>query len=167
MIRIVIAEDQEMILGVIGSLLNLEEDMEVVGHAKNGREAITLVQRLQPDLCMMDIDMPEMNGLDAAHVLRTEKCKVIILTTFAKKGNTERLLNAGVKGYFLKDSPSEELVSAIRSIMNGTQIYAQELLEENKSMDILIHDLPAKRNTVTKIRNYFTTIVDKIKQPTG
>lgn len=169
MIRIVIAEDQEMILGVIGSLLNLEEDMEVVGHARNGREAITLVNRLQPDLCIMDIDMPEMNGLEAAHALRPEACKVIILTTFAKKGNVELALNADVRGFFLKDSPSEELVSSIRSIMNGIQLYSPELLDENdpKAGEISLLDQQAKKNTVTVIRNYFTTIIDKIKQPTG
>ncbi len=66
MIRIVIAEDQEMLLGVIGSFLNLEEDIEVIGQARNGKEAITLVNRLKPDVCIMDIEMPIMNGLKAA-----------------------------------------------------------------------------------------------------
>ena len=66
MIRIVIAEDQQMLLGAIGSLLNLEEDMEVVGQASNGEEAITLVHQLLPDVCIMDIDMPIKSGLEAA-----------------------------------------------------------------------------------------------------
>src|SRR3954452_14875666 len=129
MIRIVIAEDQEMLLGVIGSLLNLEEDMEVVGRAKNGEEALLLVQQLQPDVCIMDIEMPEMSGLEAADALMLTRCKVIILTTFARTGYFERARKAGVRGYLLKDSPIEELVSSIRTIMDGRRIYAPELVD--------------------------------------
>ena len=117
MIRIVIAEDQEMLLGVMGSLLNLEEDMEVVGQARNGEEALTLVHQLKPDVCIMDIEMPEMSGLEAAEALMPAECKVIILTTFARTGYFERALKAGVRGYLLKDSPSEELACSIRSII--------------------------------------------------
>ncbi len=129
MIRIVIAEDQEMLLGVIGSLLNLEEDMEVVGQARNGEEALTLVHRLQPDVCIMDIEMPEMSGLEAADALKPFGCKVIILTTFARTGYFQRALNADVRGYLLKDSPSEELACSIRSIIGGKQIYSPELMD--------------------------------------
>ena len=117
MIRIVIAEDQEMLLGAIGSLLNLEEDMEVVGQASNGEEALTLVHRLQPDVCIMDIEMPEKSGLEAAEALKPVGCKVIILTTFARTGYFQRALKADVRGYLLKDSPSEELACSIRSII--------------------------------------------------
>ena len=70
MIRIVIAEDQRMILGALGSLLDLEEDMEVVGKAKNGEEALKLISELQPDICIMDIEMPVKSGLDAAEELK-------------------------------------------------------------------------------------------------
>src|SRR6478609_6965657 len=134
MIRIVIAEDQEMLLGVIGALLNLEEDMEVVGQARNGQEALTLVHRLQPDVCIMDIEMPEMSGLEAADVLiPAAGCKVIILTTFARTGYFERARKAGVRGYLLKDSPSEELACSIRSIMDGNLIYSSELLDYDTS----------------------------------
>ena len=133
MIRIVIAEDQEMLLGVIGSLLNLEEDMEVVGQASNGEEAISLVHRLQPDVCIMDIEMPVMSGLDAAEALKLTGCKVIILTTFAKTGYFEHAVKADVRGYLLKDSPSEELACSIRSIMDGNQIYSPELIDDETS----------------------------------
>ena len=102
MIRIVIAEDQEMLLGVIGSLLNLEEDIEVIGQARNGEEAITLVNRLKPDVCIMDIEMPIMNGLEAADALRSTECKVIILTTFAKKGYFEQCSKSECKRVFIK-----------------------------------------------------------------
>ncbi|USK58257.1 response regulator [Peribacillus asahii] len=181
MIRIVIAEDQEMLLGVIGSLLDLEEDMEVVGQARNGEEALTLVHQLQPDVCIMDIEMPEMSGLEAADVLMATECKVIILTTFARAGYFKRVLKAGVRGYLLKDSPSEELVCSIRSIMDGEQIYSPELIDDNSSdneQEIpvselvddgqIINELSNQRsNTVGTVRNYFSTVMNKMKLPTG
>ncbi|MDQ0720881.1 response regulator transcription factor [Paenibacillus sp. FSL R5-0517] len=130
MIRIVIAEDQRMMLGALSSLLNLEEDMEVVGRASNGQEALTLVQELAPDICLMDIEMPVKSGLEAAEELKGMSCKVIILTTFARTGYFERALKGGVRGYLLKDSPIEELAEAIRQVMNGRRIFAPDLVDE-------------------------------------
>ena len=75
MIRIVLAEDQRLLLGALGSLLDLEEDMEVVGKASNGEEALALVKRLQPDICIMDIEMPVKSGLDVAEELKGQGCK--------------------------------------------------------------------------------------------
>ncbi|MDQ0217709.1 response regulator transcription factor [Peribacillus cavernae] len=181
MIRVVIAEDQRMLLGALGSLLNLEEDMEVVGKAWNGEEAIALVKQFQPDVCIMDIEMPGKNGLEAAEVLKGLGCKVIILTTFARSGYFQRALKAGVSGYLLKDSPSEELASSIRSIMAGRRIYAPELMddvysEENplterekevlelvadgKNTKEIADELKLKTGTV---RNYISTILDKLE----
>lgn len=114
MIRIVIAEDQRMLLGALASLLDLEEDMQVVGKASNGEDAVKLVKLHKPDICVMDIEMPIMNGLDAAAELKGLDCKVIILTTFARYGYFERAVKAGANGYLLKDSPSEELATSIR-----------------------------------------------------
>lgn len=183
MIRIVIAEDQGMLLGAMKSLLNMEEDMEVVGLAKNGEEAIELVKQLQPDICIMDIEMPVKTGLDAAEELRGKTdCKIIILTTFARPGYFERARKAGVRGYLLKDSPIEELVSSIRIIMDGRRIYAPELVDivydeesENPltSRESQILELVAEGKTTKEIaselflsagtvRNYISTILDKL-----
>ncbi|WP_078546605.1 response regulator transcription factor [Litchfieldia alkalitelluris] len=181
MIRIVVAEDQRMLLGALGSLLSLEEDMEVVGKATNGEEAIALVQEHQPDICIMDIEMPEKTGLEAAEELKETNCKVIILTTFARAGYFQRALKAGVSGYLLKDSPSEELASTIRSVVSGKRIYAPELMddvynegnpltEREKEVLELVADgrntkeiadqLSIKTGTV---RNYVSTILDKLE----
>ncbi|MCZ1269488.1 MULTISPECIES: response regulator transcription factor [Paenibacillus] len=130
MIRIVIAEDQRMMLGALSSLLNLEEDMEVVGRASNGQEALSLVRELTPDICLMDIEMPVKSGLEAAEELKGMSCKVIILTTFARTGYFERALKGGVRGYLLKDSPIEELAESIRQVMNGRRIFAPDLVDE-------------------------------------
>lgn len=183
MIRIVIAEDQGMMLGALGSLLNLEEDMEVVGKAKNGEEAVAFVQEQQPDVCIMDIEMPVMTGLDAAEALRGEDCKIIILTTFARTGYFDRARKAGVRGYLLKDSPIEELVSSIRTIMDGRRIYAPELVdiaygddetenpltERESQVLVLIADGKTTKEiagelylTPGTVRNYISAILDKL-----
>jgi two-component system, NarL family, response regulator DesR len=181
MIKIVIAEDQKMLLGAFGSLLSLEDDMEVVGKAANGEEAVKLVKSLKPDVCIMDIEMPGKSGLDAAEELKGLDCKVIILTTFARSGYFQRALKAGVSGYLLKDSPSEELASSIRSVMAGRRIYAPELMddvysEENpltdrerevlelvadgKNTKEIAEELSIKTGTV---RNYISIILDKLE----
>nr|WP_263323118.1 response regulator transcription factor [Neobacillus sp. Marseille-Q6967] len=180
MIKIVIAEDQQMLLGAFGSLLSLEDDMEVVGKASNGEEAVELVRKLKPDVCIMDIEMPGKTGLEAAEELKGQDCKVIILTTFARTGYFQRALKAGVRGYLLKDSPSEELASSIRSVIAGKRIYAPELMddvysEENpltdrekevlelvadgKNTQEIAEQLKLKTGTV---RNYISTILDKL-----
>ena len=86
MIRIIIAEDQRMLRGALGALLDLEDDIEVIGQAANGEEALKLIELLKPDVSIMDIEMPIQSGLDVAETLKKEKsaCKVMILTTFAR-----------------------------------------------------------------------------------
>lgn len=173
MIRIVIAEDQEMLLAAMGSLLDLEEDMEVVGQARNGEEALSLVQQFQPDVCLMDIEMPRMSGLDAAEAMKSLGCKVIILTTFARNGYQARALTADVRGYLLKDSPSEELACSIRCIMNGKRVYSPELMDPDSKLDVSsrLEDgplpTPSTDNKIGQVRKYFSSIFDKKKQPTG
>ncbi|MED3662594.1 response regulator transcription factor [Ureibacillus sp. FSL K6-8385] len=183
MIRIVIAEDQGMLLGALSSLISMEEDMEVAGLAKNGEEAVRLVHELKPDICIMDIEMPVKTGLDAAEELKGKTdCKIIILTTFARPGYFERARKAGVRGYLLKDSPIEELVNAIRMIMDGRRIYAPELVDivyEEESENPLteresqVLELVAEGKTTKEIaeelylstgtvRNYISKILDKL-----
>lgn len=129
-IRVVIAEDQTLLRGALGVLLGLEEDIEIAGQAADGKEALSLISKLQPDVCLLDIEMPEKTGLEVAEHLRNENspCKVIILTTFARPGYFERSVNAGVYGYLLKDGPSEELAEAIRNVMKGKRQIAPELI---------------------------------------
>lgn len=182
MIKIVIAEDQGMLLGAMKSLLNMEDDMEVVGLAQNGEEAVKLVREMKPDICIMDIEMPVKTGLDAAEILKDDVCKIIILTTFARPGYFERARKAGVRGYLLKDSPIEELVNSIRVIMDGRRIYAPELVDfvyEDDSENPLtdresqVLELVAEGKTTKEIaaelflsagtvRNYISTILDKL-----
>ncbi|WP_426452777.1 response regulator [Paenibacillus sp. S-38] len=130
MTRIVIAEDQRMLLDALAALLELQEDFEIVGKAMNGEEALALVEEHRPDICILDIEMPVMSGLDAAERLKGGACKVVILTTFTRAGYFERAVKAGVSAYLSKDNTSEELAAAVRSVMNGRRIYTKELVED-------------------------------------
>ncbi|GAA0135295.1 response regulator transcription factor [Paenibacillus sp. YSY-4.3] len=130
MISIIIAEDQRMLRGALASLLDMEEDLQVVGQAENGAEALALVERVQPDVLLMDIEMPGQSGLDIAEFLkqRSSSCRVIILTTFARPGYFERAVQAGVHGYLLKDEPSDKLAESIRRVMAGHREISPELI---------------------------------------
>jgi len=181
MIRIVLAEDQRMLLGALESLLDLEEDMEVVGLARDGQEAYKLVEDLSPDICITDIEMPHLNGLELAEKLKAHPCKVLILTTFARSGYFEKARQANVDGYLIKDSPSEELAYAIRSILNGRKMYSPELMElafdapnpltarELQIMELMAEGKSSKEISAVlflssgTVRNYISVILDKLQ----
>ncbi|MES2317273.1 MAG: response regulator transcription factor [Pseudomonadota bacterium] len=132
-IRVLIAEDQALLLGAMAALLRLEGDLEVVGMAPNGREALALCQELVPDIVLTDIEMPLMTGLELASALAQagSPCKVMIVTTFARAGYLRRALGAGVRGYLLKDAPADTLAAAIRSVHAGGRAIAPELALES------------------------------------
>ena len=131
-IRVVIAEDQGMVLGALAALLEIEGDITVVARAKNGKEALRAVLTHKPDVFITDIEMPEMTGLDvAAELKRLHKdTRVIILTTFARAGYLRRALDAGASGYLLKDMRAEELAEAVRRVQQGLRVIDPELATE-------------------------------------
>ena len=132
MIRVLVAEDQAMVLGALATLLEIEEDLAVVGRARDGREALALARSERPDVVVTDIEMPQMTGLDLALALKElePRPKVIIVTTFARPGYLRRALEAGVSGYLLKDAPAEELASAVRRVHAGGRAVDPELAAE-------------------------------------
>jgi two-component system, NarL family, response regulator DesR len=132
MIRVVVAEDQSMVLGALAALLEIEPEIEVVGRARDGREALELVEQERPDVLLTDIEMPLMTGLElAAEIARRRlTTRVIILTTFARGGYLRRALDAGASGYLLKDSPAEELANAVRRVHQGGRAIDSELARE-------------------------------------
>lgn len=135
MIRVVIAEDQALVLGALAALLKLEPDLDVVGTAQNGRDALALCTSLRPDILLTDIEMPLMTGLELATALAEQgaPCKVIIVTTFSRAGFLRRALATGVRGYLLKDTPAEQLAAAIRNVHGGGRAVAPELALESWS----------------------------------
>ncbi|MFH1599342.1 MAG: response regulator transcription factor [Pseudomonadota bacterium] len=121
MIRLVLAEDQGMVRGALAALLGLESDLQVVAEAGDGDAAWKAVQAHQPDLLVTDIEMPGLTGLDLALKLQAAQLptRVVILTTFARAGYLRRALEAGVRGYLLKDAPSAQLARALREVHAG------------------------------------------------
>ena len=128
-IRIVVAEDQALVLGAIAALLDLEPDMTVVGRAANGVAAVESVRALSPDILLTDIEMPEMTGIDAARLLfeAGATTRTVIVTTLARPGYLARARAAGVRGYLLKDSPVEQLADAIREVARGGIVVPPDL----------------------------------------
>ena len=132
MIRILLAEDQAMVRGALSALLSLESDLDVVGAAADGEMAWREVQRLQPDVLVTDIEMPGLTGLELAQRIARHELpvKVVIVTTFARAGFLRRALDAGVRGYLLKDAPAEQLADAIRQIQRGGRAIDPQLALE-------------------------------------
>ena len=131
-IRVVIAEDQSMVLGALAALLETESDITVVGQARNGKEALQLTLQNKPDVLLTDIEMPELTGLEVAAALkeRGSATRVIILTTFARPGYFRRAMQAGAAGYLLKDAPATALADAVRRVRAGQRAVDPELATE-------------------------------------
>lgn len=127
--KIVIAEDQGMLRGAISKLLALEDDIEIVGEADNGEQALQLIHSQNADIGVLDIEMPLMSGLDVAEKLKAEgnKCRIVIVTTFARSGYFQKAVKAGVQGYLLKDAPVSELAEALRAIQEGRRVFSPHL----------------------------------------
>ena len=124
MIRIVLAEDQAMVLGAFAALLGLEADLAVVATATEGTAALAAVREHDPDVLVTDVEMPGATGLDvAAELHRTgTRTRVVIVTTFARSGYLRRALESGVAGYVLKDAPIEQLVDTVRRVHDGQRV---------------------------------------------
>ncbi len=129
MIRVLIAEDQSLVLGALAALLDLEDDIEVVDTAADGIEALEKIRQAQPDVVLTDIEMPEMTGLELLGAIKEQKlaARVIIVTTFGRSGYLRRALEGGASGYLLKDTPAEELAEAVRRVHQGLRAVAPEL----------------------------------------
>ncbi|MGH8108377.1 MAG: response regulator [Arenimonas sp.] len=129
MIRIVLAEDQAMVRGALVALLKLEPDFEIVADAADGEIAWDLVKLHKPDLVVSDIEMPKLTGLELAQRVHDDPgdTRVVIVTTFARAGYLRRALDAGVRGYLLKDSPSAQLADALRQVHRGNRVIDPQL----------------------------------------
>jgi len=120
-IRVLLAEDQSMVRGAMAALLSMEADIEVVAQVATGDAVVAEALRARPDVAVLDIEMPGMDGISAAAELRTAlpSCRVLIVTTFGRPGYLRRAMEAGALGFILKDAPAAELANAIRSVAAG------------------------------------------------
>jgi DNA-binding NarL/FixJ family response regulator len=121
MIRLLLVDDQPLFRQGLSSLLSLEEDLEIVGEANHGKEAITLAEELQPEVILMDVRMPVCDGVEATHEIhqRYPWIRIMVLTTFDEDEYIRRSLQAGALGYILKSTPSVQVAAAIRTLYQG------------------------------------------------
>jgi two-component system response regulator DesR len=124
MIRVLLAEDQAMVRGALGALLALQPDITIVGEVARGDEVVSAALAARPDVALLDIEMPGLDGLEAAAALRAAlpSCRVLILTTFGRPGYLRRAMQSGVVGFLVKEAPAAQLAVAIRRAMAGERI---------------------------------------------
>ena len=127
------ADDQALVRGAIAMMLDLEEDIDVVAQAGNGREAIEAVARGGVDVVLADVEMPVMDGIAAASRIRKEHpdVKILMVTTFGRPGYLRRAMEAGASGFVVKDAPSDSLASAVRKVMAGQRVVDPDLAAES------------------------------------
>ena len=183
MIKVLIAEDMHMVRGALVALLNLEPDIEVIAEVAAGDLILSTAQELRPNVAVIDIDLPGMDGLTAAAELheKVPECRTLILTSLGRPGTLRRALSARVGGFILKDAPAAELANAIRGVAVGRRVVNGQLaLAAWDSADcpltgreIEVLRMAADGANATEIaarlylsagtvRNYLTTIVSKL-----
>ena len=181
-IRVLLAEDQAMIREALAALLSFEDDIEVVAQVGRGDEVTDAAARSAPDVALLDIEMPGMDGLTAAAALRASSpaTKIVILTTFGRPGYLRRAMESGVSGFIVKDSPADKLAQTIRKVLDGQRVIDPDLaaaaLAEGTSpltpreADVLAH--AADGTTIAAIagtlylsegtvRNYLSSCIQK------
>lgn len=129
MITMILADDDAIIREGLKMIIETQADIDLVGMARDGREAVDLCSELRPDVILLDIRMPVLDGIDAAKLILAEKLSApLLLTTFDESDLIMRALKAGVLGYILKNSPAERILSAIRTIAAGGTVFGQDIL---------------------------------------
>ena len=129
MINVIVADDQELVREGIKMILSLYEEINILGEAENGKQLIMLLEKLQPDVILMDVRMPIMNGVEATKIIKEKykNVKVIILTTFNEDEYIFKAIKNGAEGYLLKDAGSEYIIKAIKSVYNGAMLLDPEV----------------------------------------
>jgi len=137
-IRVVLADDQRLVRGALAALLALEPDIEIVGETGRGDEVVDLVRRTAPDVVLLDIEMPGLDGLAAAAALASKApgTRVLVLTTFGRPGYLRRAMEAGVLGFMVKDAPPEQLADAVRRVARGERVVDPTLAAETLARGI-------------------------------
>ena len=181
-IRLLLADDQALVRGALAALLNLEPDLEVIIEVDRGDEVLAAVDAHRPDVALLDIEMPGLDGIAVAELLATEapEVKALIVTTFGRPGYLRRALDAGVAGFVVKDTPANELADAVRRVHAGLRVVDPALATESllegtnpltrREQEVLAHALTGTpvaeiANAVAlsegTVRNYLSTATTK------
>jgi len=133
MIRLLLADDQALVRGALAALLDLEADLTVVGEAASGEAAVALAEELSPDVVLMDVEMPGMDGIAATTLIRHTQpsVQVLMVTTFGRPGFLRRALAAGASGFVVKDTPARELADAVRRVAAGLRVVDPSLAADS------------------------------------
>ncbi|GAA1504169.1 two-component system response regulator DesR [Agromyces terreus] len=180
---ILIAEDQRMMRSALATLLELEDDLTVVGAVGHGDEVLAAAQRRRPDVVLLDIEMPGQSGLDliAPLIAARPECDVVVVTTFGRPGYLARALAAGARGFLVKDDPVEQLAAAIRRVRAGERVVDPQLAVESiglsespltaREADVLrasadgstIEDIAGRLSlSSSTVRNYLSNAIGKL-----
>lgn len=131
-VRLLIVDDQKVVRLKLQEIFSAHHDLEVIGVANNGQEALSLIKSLQPDVVLMDISMPKVDGIEATQIIsqRFPNCKVLIISMHENQATVEKIFCAGARGYILKNIPAQDLISAIHSVNNGYSYFGTQLLQK-------------------------------------
>jgi len=183
MIRVLIAEDMHMIRGALVALLSLEEDMEVVAQLERGDMVMEAALRTRPDVAILDIDLPGLDGLSAAEELHRQlpECRSLVLTGLSQPGNLLRALKVHVRGFIVKDAPAETLADGVRRVFRGERVIDPELVAAaietgstpltSREADVLraaesgvsTEEMAIKLSlSATTVRNYLSNAISKV-----
>lgn len=131
-IRLLVADDQALVRGALAALLGLEADLEVVAEVERGDEVVDVARRTRPDVVLMDVDMPGLDGIAATAEVRAAlpSCRVLVVTTFGRPGYLQRAMAAGASGFVVKDTPARQLADAVRRVHGGLRVVDPMLAAE-------------------------------------
>lgn len=158
-IKLLIADDQQLIREALGTLLGLQADLQVVASCGRGDQVLALAQQTEPDVALLDIEMPGLNGIEVAQQLRNHRlpCQVLMVTTFGRPGYLSRALEAGARGFIVKDAPAHQLAEAIRKVHAGLRVIDPDLAAE--SFNIGPSPLTDRERQVLKAAQHGDSIV--------
>jgi len=152
--NIIIVDDDELIRESLSLTLSLEDDIEVAGVAEDGGIAVTLCERVQPDIVLMDIRMPKVDGIAATRLIKDQfpKVKIMMLTTFADKANIQQALAAGADGYLLKTDETEQVAGKLRTLMAGSGVVDADVLKQlTRPVNPLMDELTTRERDITRL----------------
>ena len=165
MIKVLIADDDAIVREGLKMIISSQQDMAVSGEASNGNEALRICREICPDVALMDIRMPECDGITAAKNMLAEKlCSPLLLTTFDEEDFILRALKSGISGYILKNSPAERIISAVRTVSVGGTVFQQDILEYIRGRIEIASDISGGREIFSLLSPRETDIVKLIAE---